>query len=208
MVINIKFYDELNSLEKINLFYLYQSKLSMFNECYTDIGEIIFNLHNDENFYVIGCFDDSNILGYLQFKYFPVNNFIFIDYICLKTNLVNSKLVYKNIEETIYNKFKCNFICTEFTFSNKKRITSLSKLYNKYNFIDSNINYIQPPTIGFIPTIGKIYVKKYNDLNIKWDDIIKDIYFNHYGYWYQYKKYYNILLKIIWKFQKIRIIYG
>lgn len=188
----IKYYNECSSIQKTNLFDLYQFKLSNYLELYTDIGEIILNIHNNKNFNIIGIFDDNDCRGYMQFIYFREINTIFIDYICL-----NTRNVYSLIENKLNEKYNNYSICAEFTFSNKRRNKALEKLFLKQGFHKIS-NYIQPPTIGIIPSIGYLFIKGANTNAIK---LIEIIYFEHYGKWYIDKFYYNLLLEILFYIQ-------
>lgn len=192
----LKYYNECSSIQKINLFELYQSKLSNYSELYTDIGEIILNIHNNENFNIIGIFDNhNNCIGYIQFIYFQEINTVFVDYICLN----NIKNAYSIIENKLNEKYNNYSICTEFTFSNKRRNNALEKIFLKQGFY-KYCNFIQPPTMGIIPSIGSLFIKN-STAKPNIIKLIEIIYFEHYGKWYRDKFYYNMLLNILFYIQ-------
>lgn len=182
----------------------YKNRLSKYNEIYTLTDEIKEAINHDENFYILVFLINNKPIAHIQFKYFKSSKMIFIDYIyTLKNDISYANSLYSLIEDKVSKMFDVAIVVTEVSFANKRRNKALELLLSKQGFCSLDFNYIQPPTESIFFTKGKLLIKP-----IKWYDgydinlIIKDIYFNHYGYWYRKKRLYKHTLGIIYFIQK------
>lgn len=200
--IKIKDYRELLEEQQINLFNNYVLKLSKYKEAYTDINEIKKAIKYDNDFYIYAIINVSNndFLGHIQFKYLKETNIIIIDYVCLNSSS-SKRYIYEEINKTLIDKFNYSQLLSEVTFFDNKRNIAITKVFKKYGLTDLGFKYIQPPTEKILPVFGKLLIlekeKNYN-LNL----IIKDIYLNHYGYWYKNRFLYHHYLSFLYKIQK------
>ena len=182
----------------------YELRLSKYTEIYTLTEEIKSAIYNDKNFYLYVVLFNNNPVGHIQFKYFESSRMIFIDYVyLLKDYSFLRDNFYSLLERNVIKKFDIANLVTEVTFFNKRRNKALELLLSKQGFYSLDFNYIQPPTESIFFTKGKLLIKPikwYNEYDINL--IIKDIYFNHYGFWYRKKRLYKYTLEIIYFIQK------
>lgn len=202
MKLEIQDYRELSEENQTNLFNNYVLKLSKYKEAYTNINEIKNAIKYDDDFYIYAITNVSNngFLGHIQFKHLIETNTIIVDYICLN-NSIYTKNIYEIINNILIQRFDYNQLVSEITFFDTKRNKALEKVFKKYGFIISNFKYIQPPTESVFPVFGKLLILKQKE-NHNFNSIIKDIYINHYAYWYKQRLFYNVYIRIIYKIQE------
>lgn len=202
MKLEIKEYRKLSLLQQEIVLNNYKIKLSQFKEAYTEIDEIKNAIINDKDFYIYVIINilENKILGHIQFKHLKETNTLIVDYICLN-NSIYTKDIYELINNILIQHFDYNQLVSEITFFDAKRNKALEKVFKKYGFIISNFKYIQPPTESIFPVLGKLLILKQKE-NYNFNSIIKDIYINHYAYWYKQRLLYNVYIKILYKIQE------
>ena len=202
MKLEIKEYRKLSLLQQEIVLNNYKIKLSQFKEAYTEIDEIKNAIINDKDFYIYVIINilENKILGHIQFKHLKETNTLIVDYIYLNTS-INTNNIYKLLNKTLIKNFNYHQLISEITFFDKKRNKALEKVFKKYGFIISEFKYIQPPTESIFPVFGKLLILKQKE-TYNFNSIIKDIYINHYVYWYKHRLFYNVYIRILYQLQK------
>lgn len=202
MKLEIQDYRELSEENQTHLFNNYVLKLSKYKEAYTNINEIKNAMINDKDFYIYAVINVSNddFLGHIQFKHLTETNTIIVDYICLN-NSIYTKNIYGLINNILIQRFDYNQLVSEITFFDTKRNKALEKVFKKYGFIISNFKYIQPPTESIFPVFGKLLILKQKE-TYNFNSTIKDIYINHYVYWYKHRLFYSVYIRMLYQLQK------
>ena len=183
----------------------YKNRLSKYDEIYTLTDEIKEAIENDKDFYILVFLINNKPVAHIQFKYFKSSKMIFIDYVyTLKNNISYTNNLYYFVEEKISKIFDVSIIVTEISFANKRRNKALEKLLSLQDFKALEFKYIQPPTESFLPSTGALLIKEYSK-NYSVDLIVKDIYFNHYAYWYKDSRFYKVKIFCLYFLQKMLI---
>ena len=169
----------------------------------TNTNEISYWLDNYnktfiDKFYILGIYNESVLIGFLQFAHFIKDEIIFIDYITIdeKYRINNTfSLVIKEFYNFLdSNKFLHKYlICEVENGVNNNR--SLVRLYNRFGFKKFDINYEQPilnidddslskNEINHTPYALMVKCKSLEVSKEEYLDIINIIYINHYKRWY------------------------
>ncbi|MFA7084867.1 MAG: hypothetical protein WC141_10075 [Arcobacteraceae bacterium] len=188
---------------------IYKERLSDRLEAYTDPDEILEATKDQENFYIWVLMLNGVPVGHLQFLYLSFSRVIFVEYSCISRNAPKetTNIMYPLFFSKLDEMFSDFYVLIELTFFDKKRNQALERLFKKERFSDLGFAYIQPPSETIFPVKGKLIMKDIKlhsgyDINI----IIKDIYFNHYGYWYRKKRVYKYILRCLYFIQKCFLI--
>lgn len=114
---------------------------------------------------------------------------------------INTSNIYELLNHTLIKHFNYNQLVSEITFFDKNRNKALEKIFKRYGFVISEFKYIQPPTESIFPVFGKLLILKQKE-TYNFNSIIKDIYINHYVYWYKHRLFYSVYIRMLYQLQK------
>jgi hypothetical protein len=145
-----------------------------------------YNKKFNNKFYCYVIKKENKVIGWFQFVNF-INKFIHIDYLVIEKEYRNNK-IFKIIKEHL-NRLSCNLIILECGYEIHKH-DSIVRLYKTFGFKKFNFEYKEPKVIidlqnNKINWIEVPSILMYYGQLIKIDDILNEIFFNHYLLWYQ-----------------------
>jgi hypothetical protein len=145
-----------------------------------------YNKKFDNKFYCYVIKQNNKVIGWFQFVNF-INKFIHVDYLVIEKECRNIEIF--KIISNFLNKLSCNLIILE-TGNELPQHNSIVRLYKTFGFKEFNFEYKEPKIIVDLQNnkINWIEVPStlmYCGKLIEINDILTEIFFNHYLRWYQ-----------------------